>query len=48
MAANERKKRIMEHLALTGNLNFKRRSSGFKPEALKGRQPPSSLDRSRG
>ncbi len=33
MAANERKNRIMEHLALTGNLNFKRRSPGFKPEA---------------
>ncbi len=31
--ASERKKRIMEHLTLTGNLNFKRRSSGFKPEA---------------
>ena len=33
MAANERKKRIMEHLALTGNLNFQPRSPGFKPEA---------------
>ena len=31
--ASERKKRIMEHLTLTGNLNFKRRSPGFKPEA---------------
>ena len=32
MAANERKKRIMEHLTLTGNLNFKRRLTGFKLE----------------
>ena len=32
MAANERKKRIMEHLTLTGNLNFKRRLPGSKPE----------------
>jgi hypothetical protein len=33
MTANERKKRIMEHLALTSNLNVERRSPGFKPEA---------------
>ncbi len=33
MAASDRKNRIMEHLTLTGNLNFKRRSPGFKPEA---------------
>ncbi len=32
MAANDRKKRIMEHLKLTGNLNFKRRSPSSKPE----------------
>ena len=33
MAVNERKKRIMEHLTLTGNLNFKRRSPDLKLEA---------------
>lgn len=34
MATSDRKKVIMEHLTLTGNLNFKSRSQSFKPEAL--------------
>ena len=33
METNNNKNRIMEHLTLTGNLNFKRYSANFKPEA---------------
>ena len=33
MTVNERKKSIMEHLSLTGNLNFKGRSQSYKVEA---------------
>ena len=34
MTTNDRKKSIMEHLNLTGNISFKSRSTSSKPETL--------------
>ena len=45
MEINERKKRILEHLTLSGNPNFQSYSQGFKPEASPIRETrPKTLD----